>query len=186
MPNHTNVHVHIVLLYNAPFTSPKKWHTNNHRTPQNIDLTREVHTHGTIRGCGLTSLVICTNGKTHDVRKTNATIRTDIWIKNICSVGFRDIKLTCERLLGCWLQLWRQIQMIIWVEGNLDEWLVCSSSSSLVANGKIGLGKNSRATPMPAHTWSAKDWCKLHVCVYVLFTILMCQQYVYRIQHCST
>ena len=37
-----------------------------------------ILTHGVMRGCGLTSLVICINDKICDIRERNVTRRTDI------------------------------------------------------------------------------------------------------------
>ena len=64
-------------------------------------------THGTMRGCGLTSLVVCINDKFCDKRERNMTIRSEILTKKIRSLGFRDIRqcVTLWRLilrsLGC-------------------------------------------------------------------------------------
>ena len=54
-----------------------------------------------MRGFGLTSLVVCTNGKTRDRRGRNTTIRSKIWTKDIHSLGFHDIRE--------WVTLWRLI-----------------------------------------------------------------------------
>ena len=35
-------------------------------------------THGVIRGCGLTTLVVCINDKFRDIRERNMTIRSEI------------------------------------------------------------------------------------------------------------
>ena len=35
-------------------------------------------THGAMRGCGLTSWVVCINDKIHDVRERRVTIRSEI------------------------------------------------------------------------------------------------------------
>jgi hypothetical protein len=35
-------------------------------------------THGPMRGCGLTSLVVCSNDNIHDIREKNVTIRSEI------------------------------------------------------------------------------------------------------------
>jgi hypothetical protein len=35
-------------------------------------------THGAMRGCGLTSLVVCINDKLWDIREKNVTIRSEI------------------------------------------------------------------------------------------------------------
>ena len=64
-------------------------------------------THGAMRGCGLTSLVVCINDKFCDIRERNVTIRSEIWTTNIRSLGFQDVRecVTLWRLilrsLGC-------------------------------------------------------------------------------------
>ena len=58
-------------------------------------------THGTMQGCGLTSLVVCINDKTCDVKERNVTIRSAIWTTHIRSLGFRDIRE--------WVTLWKLI-----------------------------------------------------------------------------
>jgi hypothetical protein len=70
-------------------------------------VTLHMLTHGTMRGCGLTSLVVCINDRFRDIRERNVTIRSEIWTTNICSLGFWDIRecVTLWRLilqkLGC-------------------------------------------------------------------------------------
>jgi hypothetical protein len=56
-------------------------------------------THGAMRGCRLTSLVVCINDKFHDIRERNVTIRSEIWTTNIRSLRFWDIR-ECETLWG--------------------------------------------------------------------------------------
>ena len=58
-------------------------------------------TRGTMRGCGLTSLVVCINDKFCDIRERNVTIRSEIWTTNIHFLGFRDIRE--------WVTVWRLI-----------------------------------------------------------------------------
>jgi hypothetical protein len=41
--------------------------------------TLHILTHGIMRGCGLTALVVCINDKIHDIRERNVTIRNEIW-----------------------------------------------------------------------------------------------------------
>ena len=53
------------------------------------------------KGCGLTSLVACINDKFCDIRERNVTIRSEIWTRNICFLGFQDIRE--------WAILWRSI-----------------------------------------------------------------------------
>jgi hypothetical protein len=51
-----------------------------------------ILTRATMRGFGLTSLVVCTNNKTRDRRGRNMTIRSEICTKNIHFLGFHDIR----------------------------------------------------------------------------------------------
>jgi hypothetical protein len=59
--------------FQPSFASTNPWHTIEHQTPQIIYPSQEVQTRGTMRGCGLTSLVICINRKSCDRRKRNVT-----------------------------------------------------------------------------------------------------------------
>jgi hypothetical protein len=56
-------------------------------------------THGAMRGCGLTSLVVCGNDKFHDIREKNMTIRSETRTTNIRSLGFWDIR-ECVTFMG--------------------------------------------------------------------------------------
>ena len=47
------------------------------------------------------SLVVCINDKVHDIRERNVTIRSEIWIMNIRSLGYWDITE--------WVIVWRLI-----------------------------------------------------------------------------
>jgi hypothetical protein len=72
--------------------------------------TLHMLTHDAMRGCGLTSLVVCINDNFHNLRERNVTIRSDIWTMNIHSLGFWDIRgfVTLWRLIlrssGCTMQ----------------------------------------------------------------------------------
>ena len=55
----------------APMSN--KWQKKN-----NKKVTLHMLTHGTMRGCGLISLVVCVNDKFCDIRERNATIRSEI------------------------------------------------------------------------------------------------------------
>ena len=44
---------------------------------QDIDPVREVHTRSPNLECGLTSLVVCINVQTRDIKKRNVTIRSE-------------------------------------------------------------------------------------------------------------
>ena len=41
-------------------------------------VTLHILTHGTMRGCGLTSFVACINDKIRDIRERNVTVRSEI------------------------------------------------------------------------------------------------------------
>jgi hypothetical protein len=84
-----------------------KWHKKNKKTNKNKKVTLHMLTHSAMQGCGLTSLVVCINDKVYDIREGNVTIRSEISIMNVCSLGFQDIRecVTLWRLilwsLGC-------------------------------------------------------------------------------------
>ena len=50
---------------------------------KNKKVTLHILTHGAMRGCGLTSWVICIDDKICDTRERNETIRSEIWTTNI-------------------------------------------------------------------------------------------------------
>jgi hypothetical protein len=68
-------------------------------------------THVSMRGCGLTSCVVCINEQICDIREINVTIRSEILTTNICSLGFRDIRehvtlwILILQSLGCICEL---------------------------------------------------------------------------------
>jgi hypothetical protein len=93
------------LVWSTPLGLPGQCggHMHQHLTSG----IRRRMTYGAMQRCGLTSLVVYINDKFHDIRKRNATIRSEIWATNIRSLGFRDIreyvtlwKLILRRL-GC-------------------------------------------------------------------------------------
>ena len=53
-----------------------KWHKKKKK--KNKKVTLHILTHGAMRGCGLTSLVVCINDKIRDIRERNVTIRSEI------------------------------------------------------------------------------------------------------------
>jgi len=65
-----------------------KWH----KKKKNKKVTRHILTHGAMRGCGLTSLMVCINDTIRDTRKKNVTIRSEISTMNIYSLGFRETR----------------------------------------------------------------------------------------------
>ena len=80
-----------------------KWHKKKNK---NKNVTLHMLTHDAMRGCGLTSLVVCIHDKFHDIRERNVTTRSEIWTTNIHSLGFRDI--------GECVTLWK---LILWSLG---------------------------------------------------------------------
>jgi hypothetical protein len=48
------------------------------KNEKNEKVTLHMLTHGAMRGCGLTSSVVCIYEKIHDIRETNMTIRSEI------------------------------------------------------------------------------------------------------------
>ena len=81
-------------MHAPTFDKWQKWKKN-----KNKKVTLHILTHGAMRGCGLTSLVVFINDKICDIRERNVTIRFDFWTTNIRSLGFWDIRE--------WLILWR-------------------------------------------------------------------------------
>ena len=55
-------------------------------------VTLHILTHGAMRGCGLTSLMVCINDNICDIRERNVTIRSEILTMNIRSLGFQDVR----------------------------------------------------------------------------------------------
>ena len=58
------------------------WHKNK-------KVTLQILTHGTLRGCGLTSLMVCINDKIRDIKERNVTIRSEIELSTSVPEGFR-------------------------------------------------------------------------------------------------
>jgi len=54
-----------------------KWHKKNKNKNKN-KKTLHMLTHGAMRGCGLTLLVVCINDKFHDIRERNVILRSEI------------------------------------------------------------------------------------------------------------
>ena len=79
-----------------------KWHTEIHmKKKEKKKVTPHMLTHGAMRGCGLTSWVVCIHDKFRDIQKRNVTIRSEMWTTNIRSSWFRDIRE--------WVTLWKLI-----------------------------------------------------------------------------
>ena len=90
-----------------------KWHKKKKKKKK---VTLHILTHDAMRGCGLTSMVVCINDKIRDTRERNVTIRSEISTTNIHSLGFWDIRegVILWRLilwsLGC-ISIWRHSRM---------------------------------------------------------------------------
>jgi hypothetical protein len=52
-----------------------EWHEEKKKKKK---VTLHILTHGVIRGCGLTSLMVCINNKIYDIREKILTIRSEI------------------------------------------------------------------------------------------------------------
>ena len=53
-----------------------KWHKKK-KKKENKKVRLHILTRGAMRGCGLTSLVVCINDKICDIRERNVTIRSE-------------------------------------------------------------------------------------------------------------
>ena len=53
-----------------------KWHKKKKNKINKVTL--HILTHGIMRGCGLTFLVVCINDEIRDMRERNVTIRSEI------------------------------------------------------------------------------------------------------------
>ena len=72
-------------MVHSTWPSPAMWHMHaptfnkwHKKKNKNKKVTLHMLTHGAMRGCGLTSLVVCINDKIHDMRERNATIKSEI------------------------------------------------------------------------------------------------------------
>ena len=72
-----------------------KWHKKEKKK------TLHMLTHGVMRRCGLTSLVVCNDDWIRDKHERLVTIRSEIWTLNIRSLGFQDIRecVTLQELI---------------------------------------------------------------------------------------
>ena len=52
-----------------------KWHK---KKKKNKKVTLHILTLGAMRGCGLTSLVVCISDKIRDIRERNVTVRSEV------------------------------------------------------------------------------------------------------------
>ena len=121
-----------------------KWHKEEKKKNKNKKVALHILTHGAMRGCGLTSLVVCINDKIRDIRERNVTIRSEIWTTNTRSLRFRDIREWVTfwglilRRLGC---VWNDCPklegrwcIIMFKEG---EWSETSSSGKSYSLGEL-------------------------------------------------
>ena len=128
----------------------KKKKNNNNNNNKSKKVALHMLTHDAMWGCGLTSLMVCSNDKLHDIRKHNVTIRSEIWTTNICSLGFRDTRE--------YVTLWRLI--------------LRSLGCTLCPENKAG--------PKQQHTWATSDtnWSFPHLfsrCIcYSSFDHILC------------
>ena len=53
-----------------------KWHKKKKKEKEKVTL--HILTHGGMRGCGLTSLVICINDKIRDTKERKVTTKSEI------------------------------------------------------------------------------------------------------------
>ena len=92
------------LVWSTPLGLPRRCGRcmHQHSTSGIRRIRRRIKIRRSMQGCGLTSLVVCINDKFWDIREGNVTIRSEIWITNICALGFQDIR-ECVTLwsLGC-------------------------------------------------------------------------------------
>ena len=159
---------HYVIWIHSPLTSigvvhstwPSRamWHMHaptfsKWQKKKKKKVTLRILTHGAIRACGLTSLVVCINDKICDIRERDMTIRSEIWTTNICSLRFWDRQ---------WLLLWGLILRnleCIWsfkekerlrliIHKNMHVWSInyeeiCKSSimSNILGEGGYLIGK---------------------------------------------
>ena len=54
-----------------------KWHKKMKKKNKNETVTLHILTHGAMRGCGLTSLVVCINDKICNIKERNVIIRSE-------------------------------------------------------------------------------------------------------------
>jgi hypothetical protein len=93
-------------VVHSTWSSQTMWQTHTptfNKCKKKKKVTLHMSTHGAMWGSGLTSLVVCVNEKFRDIRERNVAIRSEIWITNIHSLGFRDTR-ECVTLWGLILQ----------------------------------------------------------------------------------
>ena len=63
-----------------------------HKKKNKNKVTFHILTHGVMRGCELTSLVIYIDDKICDIWERNVTLRSEILVTNIRLLGFQFIR----------------------------------------------------------------------------------------------
>ena len=132
---HYGIWIHSPLtsvgVVHSTWSSRVMWHTHaptfnkwQKKKKTKKKVTLHILTRDTMRGRGLTSLMVCINNNGCDIRKRTMTIRSEIWTTNISSLGLQYIKE--------WGILWK---LILWSLGcsSLVTWhlhmvLLCISS----------------------------------------------------------
>ena len=79
-----------------------------------------------MRGCGLTSLVVCINDGSRDIREKNVTIRSEMYTMNIRSVRCQDIRE--------WVILWKLILRSSGCVKFCDEFMVLAHRGQNIAS----------------------------------------------------
>ena len=69
---------HVYLPLGLPKQCDKFMHQQFNKWHKKKKMTLHVLTHGTMRGFGLNSMMVCINGKTCELRERNVTIRSNI------------------------------------------------------------------------------------------------------------
>ena len=82
---------HSQAMWRTHASTFNKWHKKKNNN-LNKKTTLHMLTHDAMRGCGLTSWVVCINDKFGDIRERNVTIKSEIWTMNIRFLGFQDIR----------------------------------------------------------------------------------------------
>ena len=95
---HYGIWISSHLRWCGELTWPSRvmWHmhspTFNKWQKKKKKKTLHILTHGTMCGCGLTSLVVYINDPIRDIEERNLTIRSEICSMHIRSLGFQDIR----------------------------------------------------------------------------------------------
>ena len=92
-----------VGVVHSTWPSRAMWHVHAPTFNKKKKKKKTLHmlTHDAMRWCELTSLMICIIDEICDIRERNVTIRSEVWITNLCSLRFRDIMGLILGSLGC-------------------------------------------------------------------------------------